>query len=43
VSTPAIREEVLDALNYPKVRKTIEREVDPELWFEDIMLSPSSC
>ncbi len=36
--SPAIRDEVLGALNYPKVRKSIKREVDPELWFEDILL-----
>lgn len=38
VLSPAIRDEVLGALNYPKVRKSIRREVDPELWFEDILL-----
>jgi putative PIN family toxin of toxin-antitoxin system len=38
VLSPAIREEVLGALNYPKVRKSIKREVDPGLWFEDILL-----
>lgn len=38
VLSPAIREEVLGALKYPKVRKNIKREVDPELWFEDILL-----
>jgi uncharacterized protein len=38
VMSPAIRDEVLGALNYPKVRKSIRREVDPELWFEDVVL-----
>ncbi len=38
VVSPAIRDEVLGALNYRKVRKSIKREVDPELWFEDILL-----
>ncbi|HZR02545.1 MAG TPA: putative toxin-antitoxin system toxin component, PIN family [Burkholderiales bacterium] len=38
VLSPSIRDEVLGALNYPKVRKSIKREVDPELWFEDILL-----
>jgi uncharacterized protein len=38
VLSPAIRDEVLEALAYPKVRKSIRREVDPELWFEDIVL-----
>ncbi len=36
--SPAIRDEVLGALNYPKVRKSIKRDVDPELWFEDMLL-----
>src|SRR5437868_527011 len=34
----AIVEEVLRALTYPKVRKYIRPGVDPELWFEDIVL-----
>ena len=38
VLSPAIRDEVLGALNYPKVRKSIKREVDSGLWFEDILL-----
>jgi putative PIN family toxin of toxin-antitoxin system len=38
VLSPAIRDEVLGALIDPKVRKCIKREVDPELWFEDILL-----
>ncbi len=38
VLSPAIRDEVLGALNYPKVRKSIKRAVDPQLWFEDILL-----
>jgi putative PIN family toxin of toxin-antitoxin system len=38
VLSPAIRDEVLGPLAYPKVRKCIRRDVEPELWFEDIML-----
>ena len=38
VVTPAIVEEVLRALAYPKVRKRIRENVDPELWFEDIVV-----
>ena len=38
VISPAIRDEVLGALNYPKVRKRIKRAVDSGLWFEDILL-----
>jgi len=38
VMSPAIRDEVLSALAYPKVRKSLKRDVDPELWFEDIAL-----
>ena len=38
VLSPAIAEEVLQALKYPKVRKLIRGAVDPELWFEDILM-----
>ena len=38
VLSPAIAEEVLQALKYPKVRKLIRGAVDPELWFEDIVM-----
>jgi putative PIN family toxin of toxin-antitoxin system len=38
VMSPAIRDEVLAALAYPKVRKSLKRDVDPDLWFEDIVL-----
>ena len=38
VLSPAIVDETLRALAYPKVRKYIRRTVDPELWFEDIVL-----
>jgi uncharacterized protein len=38
VMSPAIRDEVLRALAYPKVRKSLKRDVDAELWFEDIVL-----
>ena len=34
----AIVEEVLRALGYPKVRKYIRPGLDPELWFEDIVV-----
>jgi putative PIN family toxin of toxin-antitoxin system len=38
VLSHAIVEEVLRALNYPKVRKYIRSGLDPELWFEDIVV-----
>jgi putative PIN family toxin of toxin-antitoxin system len=38
VMSQAILEEVLRALNYPKVRKYIRQGLDPELWFEDIVV-----
>jgi len=38
VMSQAIVDEVLRALNYPKVRKYIRPELDPELWFEDIVV-----
>ena len=38
VMSHAIVEEVLRALNYPKVRKYIRPGLDPELWFEDIVI-----
>jgi uncharacterized protein len=38
VMSPAIRDEVLAALAYPKVRKSLKRDVDPALCFEDIVL-----
>ena len=38
VMSQAIVEEVLRALSYPKVRKYIRPELDPELWFEDIVV-----
>jgi len=28
----------LQALAYPKVRKAVRTEVDPDLWFEDILI-----
>lgn len=34
----AIVEEVLRALSYPKVRKYVRPGLDPELWFEDIVV-----
>ena len=38
VLSPAIAEEVLRALAYPKVRKLIRSTIEPELWFEDIVM-----
>jgi putative PIN family toxin of toxin-antitoxin system len=38
VLSTEIVEEVLRALAYPKVRKAGRTEVDPELWFEDILV-----
>ena len=38
VVSQAIVEEVLRALGYPKVRKHIRPGLDPELWFEDIVV-----
>jgi putative PIN family toxin of toxin-antitoxin system len=38
VLSPAIVDETLRALAYTKVRKYVGRTVDPELWFEDIVL-----
>jgi putative PIN family toxin of toxin-antitoxin system len=38
VLSPAIVDETLRALAYPKVRRYLRRTVDPELWFEDIVL-----
>ena len=38
VMSQAIVEEVLRALSYPKVRKFIRSGLDPQLWFEDIVV-----
>lgn len=38
VLSRSIVDEVLRALNYPKVRKYIRHNLDPELWFEDIVV-----
>ena len=38
VLAPAIVDEVLQALSYPKVQRLIRRELDLELWFEDIIV-----
>jgi hypothetical protein len=38
VLLPAIVDEVLRALAYPKVRRFIRGDVEPELWFEDIVV-----
>ena len=36
VLSPAIVDEVLRALTYPKVRKHIRAEANPQVWFQDI-------
>ncbi|MBM3356345.1 MAG: putative toxin-antitoxin system toxin component, PIN family [Betaproteobacteria bacterium] len=38
VLSPAIMEEVLRALAYPKVRKLARGDIEPALWFEDIVV-----
>jgi len=38
VMSQAIVDEVLRALSYPKVRKYIRLGLDPDLWFEDIVV-----
>jgi uncharacterized protein len=38
VMSQAIVDEVLRALTYPKVRKYIRPTLDPDLWFEDIIV-----
>ena len=38
VLSPAIVEETTRAFAYPKVRRYIRAGVDPELWFEDVIL-----
>lgn len=38
VLSAEIVEEVLQALAYPKVRKNARTKVEPELWFEDILV-----
>ncbi len=38
VLSPAIVEEVLRALTYPKVRRLIRGDIRSELWFEDIVM-----
>lgn len=38
VMSQPIVDEVLRALNYPKVRKYIRPGLNPELWFEDIVV-----
>jgi len=38
VVSQAIVDEVLRAMAYPKVRKYLRRGIDPELWFEDIVV-----
>jgi putative PIN family toxin of toxin-antitoxin system len=38
VLSPAIVEEVLRALTYPRVRRLIRGDIRSELWFEDIVM-----
>ena len=38
VLSPAIVDEVLRVLTYPKVRKLIHAAGQPELWFEDVVV-----
>lgn len=38
VLSPAIVREIMRALDYPKVRKFIGAGIEPELWFEDIVV-----
>lgn len=38
VLSTEIVEEVLRALAYPKIRKAVRTKVEPELWFEDIVV-----
>jgi len=38
IMSQAIVDEVLRALGYPQVRKYIRPGLDPELWFEDIIV-----
>jgi len=38
VLSAEIVEEVLQALAYPKVRKLVRTKIEPELWFEDIVV-----
>jgi putative PIN family toxin of toxin-antitoxin system len=38
VLSPAIVEETLRALTYAKVRRYVRGTVDPQLWFEDLVL-----
>ena len=38
VLSPAIVDETVRAFGYPRVRKFIHAGVDPELWFEDLIL-----
>ena len=38
VLAPGIIDEVLQALSYPKAQRLIRRDLDPTLWFEDIIV-----
>jgi putative PIN family toxin of toxin-antitoxin system len=37
VITPAIVEEVMQVLSYPKLKKRVRGDVAPDLWFEDVL------
>ncbi|MSR07545.1 MAG: putative toxin-antitoxin system toxin component, PIN family [Gemmatimonadetes bacterium] len=37
VITPAIVEEVMQVLTYPKLRKRVRGNLSPDLWFEDVL------
>lgn len=38
ILSTAVVDEVLQALAYPKVRKSARTKVEPELWFEDVVV-----
>ncbi len=38
ILSPAIVEEVLRALDYPKIRKAIRGPIKPDIWFEDLVV-----
>jgi putative PIN family toxin of toxin-antitoxin system len=38
VISPAIVDEVMRVLAYPKLRRLLRGDVEPELWFEDIVV-----
>jgi uncharacterized protein len=38
IASAEIAAEVLRALSYPRIRKAASSRIDPELWFEDILV-----